>query len=60
MDAGTVPSQLGVILVLDGSIALPRAQQLLAERIRAVPRLRQNLVRTPLGCGGPIWAHARR
>lgn len=55
MDTGSVPSQLGVILALDGGFALPRARQLLAERIRAVPRLRQKLVQAPLGCGGPIW-----
>lgn len=55
MDTGSVPSQLGVILVLDGGFALPRARRILAERIRAVPRLRQKLVRPPPGCGGPIW-----
>lgn len=58
MDTGEVPEQFGVILMLDagGEIELARARQLIAERIPAVPRLRQRLVRTPFGCGGPVWA----
>lgn len=57
MDAGQVPEQLGVILLLgQGSgPGLARARQLIAERLPAVPRLRQRLVRVPFGCGGPIW-----
>ena len=58
MDAwGQVPEQFGVILLLDqaGGFDLSRARQLIAERIPAVPRLRQRLIRAPLGCGGPIW-----
>jgi diacylglycerol O-acyltransferase len=57
MDAGDVPGQFGVILVLDaaGGLDLERARRLIAERIAAVPRLRQRLVRAPFGCGGPIW-----
>ena len=58
MDAlGQVPKQFGVILLLDqaGGFDLSRARRLIAERIPAVPRLRQRLIRAPFGCGGPIW-----
>ena len=57
MDSGAVPEQFGVILLLDQAARfdLPGARRLIAERIPAVPRLRQRLIRTPFGCGGPIW-----
>jgi diacylglycerol O-acyltransferase / wax synthase len=57
MDSGEVPEQFGVILMLDtaAGLDLDRARRLIAERVVAVPRLRQRLVRVPLGCGGPIW-----
>ena len=57
MDTGEVPEQFGVILLLDQGVGfdLPRVRRLIAERIPAVPRLRQRLVRAPCGCGGPIW-----
>ena len=57
MDSGEVPEQFGVILMLDdaGGLDLARTRRLLAERVLAVPRLRQRLVRVPLGCGGPVW-----
>jgi diacylglycerol O-acyltransferase len=57
MDTGQVPEQFGIILLLDqaGEPDLARARRLIAERIPAVPRLRQRLLRTPFGCGGPIW-----
>jgi WS/DGAT/MGAT family acyltransferase len=57
MDAGGVPEQFGVILLFDqpAGFDLPHVRQLIAERIPAVPRLRQRLVRAPIGCGGPIW-----
>jgi len=58
MDAGApIPEQFGVILLLDqaGGLDLSRARDLIAERIPAVPRLRQRLIRAPFGCGGPIW-----
>ena len=32
-----------------------RVEQLIAEGVPAVPRLRQRLIRAPFGCGGPIW-----
>src|SRR5436309_11120765 len=57
MDRGRVPEQIAAILVLAPSAPfdLAGAQRLLAERITAVPRLRQRLVRLPPGCGRPIW-----
>jgi len=49
--------QVGACLLLDAGPAfdLSVAQRLVAERVRAVPRLRQRLVRTPPGCGRPVW-----
>jgi diacylglycerol O-acyltransferase len=57
MDAGPVPSQVGAVLLLDAGSGfdVSAAEGLLADRIRAVPRLRQRLVRVPPGCGRPIW-----
>jgi diacylglycerol O-acyltransferase len=57
MDVGPVPEQFGVLLELEGAdgLDLAHVRKLLDDRIRAVPRLRQRLVRAPLGCGGPIW-----
>jgi hypothetical protein len=57
MDTGEVPEQFGVILMLaDASdVDLFLVRRLIAERVPSVPRLRQRLVRVPVGCGGPIW-----
>jgi WS/DGAT/MGAT family acyltransferase len=57
MDSGDVPEQFGVILLLDrvDGFDLARARRLITERIPAVPRLRQELIRVPFGCGGPVW-----
>ena len=57
MDSEAVPEQLGVLLMLDpeGGLDAERARRLLAERVPAVPRLRQRLVQAPFGAGGPIW-----
>jgi diacylglycerol O-acyltransferase / wax synthase len=56
-DVGPVPMQIGACLVLDSrpGIDVAAMQRCIAERIRTVPRLRQRLVRTPPGCGRPIW-----
>jgi diacylglycerol O-acyltransferase / wax synthase len=56
MDRGPVPEQLAVVLLLDRPLTAAACGRLLAERVRTVPRLRQRLVRTPPGCGPPIWA----
>ncbi|MDD7939599.1 wax ester/triacylglycerol synthase family O-acyltransferase [Actinomycetospora lutea] len=57
MDGGRFPEQFGVVLRLDPdrSVDPEWLRDLLAERVPAVARLRRRLVRTPWGCGGPIW-----
>ena len=55
MDRGPVPEQLAVVLVLDQRLEAAECARLLQDRAGVVPRLRQRLVRTPPGCGGPIW-----
>ena len=56
-DAGAVPNQVGAVLVLDAGCGFDAdvAVTLLGERIERVPRLRQRLVRVPVGCGRPVW-----
>ena len=56
-DVGSAPMQVGAVLLLDtaGGFDLDRATAAIAERIQAVPRLRQRLVHTRVGCGRPIW-----
>jgi len=53
----SVQPQVGALLLLDSGpgFEIAVAERLLAERIRAVPRLRQRLVRPPPGAGGPVW-----
>ena len=53
----TVPEQFGVVLVIEpgGQFDTAAAVRLLATRIRAVPRLRQRILRVPPGCGRPVW-----
>lgn len=58
VDRGSVPMHFGAILELDPATA-PDAATLRAvfgQRVRAVPRLGRLLVRTPPGCGRPVWA----
>ena len=54
---GVVPEHLGAVLVLDADSGfdVESVRRVLAERVRAVPRLRQRLVRVPPGCGRPVW-----
>jgi diacylglycerol O-acyltransferase / wax synthase len=57
MDFGPVPSHVGAVLRFTG---IPggdptATERLVAERAGAVPRLRQRLIRAPLGCGPPVW-----
>lgn len=55
MDIGPVPEQFGAALVLDRGLDEHTVQRTIAARIGAQPQLRQRLVRTPPGCGRPIW-----
>lgn len=56
-DVGSAPMQVGAVLLLDSGADLDAARltATLADRIGAVPRLRQRLVRTPPGAGRPVW-----
>ena len=57
MDTGKVPQQFGVILLLEcsGDLGLPELRQVVSQRIRAIPRLRQRLITVPVGCGRAVW-----
>ena len=55
VDRVSVPWQVGALLVLDRPLDPTAVHRALAERVRAVPRLRRTLVRTPPLCGRPIW-----
>ena len=57
MDTGQAPQQFAVILILErpGDFSLSYLQQLIADRIVALPRLRQKLIKVPPGCGRPVW-----
>jgi len=56
-DVGPLPMQVAGVLVLDPGpgFVVDAACDLLARRAAAVPRLKQRLVRAPLGCGRPYW-----
>jgi diacylglycerol O-acyltransferase len=57
MDYGPVPSHVGAILRFgtDPGGDPTAIERLVTDRARAVPRLRQRLIRPPLGCGPPVW-----
>jgi WS/DGAT/MGAT family acyltransferase len=61
MDTGTVPQQFAVILILErpGDLGLQQLRQLIADRILALPRLRQRLIKVPPGCGRSVWVDDR-
>lgn len=60
-DRGPVPMHMAAILefAADASAKGPpdfaEVSAVLAQRIARVPRLRRRLVRTPPGCGRPVW-----
>ena len=60
-EQGSTPLQVGAVLMLDGSEKLEPGLVLdaLADRVCAVPRLRQRLVEVPWGCGRPVWVDDR-
>jgi diacylglycerol O-acyltransferase len=57
-DVGPAPMQVAAVLVLDGGAKLAPSTvvEAIADRVSTVPRLRQRLVRLPMGYGRPIWA----
>ena len=57
MDNGMVPQQFAVILILDrpGDFGLAQLRRVISDRIPAPPRLRQRLIKVPLGCGRSVW-----
>ena len=61
MEAGKAPQQFAAILLLEpsGNFSLPRLRQVISERILAIPRLRQRLIKVPVGCGHPVWVDDR-
>jgi diacylglycerol O-acyltransferase len=56
-ERGSTPLQVGTVLMLDSSESLEPELVVgaLADRVCAVPRLRQRLVKVPWGCGRPVW-----
>lgn len=56
-DRGPVPMNIAAVLVVgEGSaLGLPAVRALLARRLPRVPRLRQRIVRPPVGHGRPFW-----
>jgi diacylglycerol O-acyltransferase / wax synthase len=57
MDIGKVPEQFAVILLLEqsGDLSLTELRWVISDRILALPRLRQRLIKVPPGCGRPVW-----
>ena len=57
MDAGKVPNNSACCCCSIPRLASTSRSSatLITERIAAVPRLRQKLIRAPFGCGGPVW-----
>ena len=59
-DGGSVPMQIGAVLLLDWESAPPAAElaSVVEQRLARVPRLGQRLRRPPRGCGRPYWESA--
>ncbi|WP_347350768.1 wax ester/triacylglycerol synthase domain-containing protein [Intrasporangium sp.] len=57
MDRGPVPEQVAAVLFFGAAAApdLGTLRAVLAGRVPRVRRLRQRLVPSPFGCGGPVW-----
>ena len=51
------PMQVGAVLLLDvgDDLDAARLTEVLKHRLISVPRLRQNLIDVPVGCGRPVW-----
>jgi len=57
-DRGPAPMNIGAVLIVDAAADLDFAtvRAIFASRLPRVRRLRQRLVKMPLGCGRPVWA----
>jgi diacylglycerol O-acyltransferase / wax synthase len=55
------PMQVAAVLVLGtaSGLHLAAVRDAIGERLQAVPRLRQRLIRTPFGGGRPVWVDDR-
>jgi diacylglycerol O-acyltransferase / wax synthase len=60
-ERGSTPMQVGAVLWLDARASLDPVlvMDAIAQRVTAVPRLRQRLVKVPWGCGRPVWVDDR-
>ena len=56
-DRGPAPMNIGAVLIVDDAVDLDFATvtSVLESRLPRVRRLRQRLIKTPPGCGRPIW-----
>lgn len=56
-DIGPAPRQMGAVLFLaaGGSLEPDAVRVAIARRVGGIRRLRQRLMRTPWGCGRPVW-----
>ncbi|GIF02050.1 diacylglycerol O-acyltransferase [Paractinoplanes rishiriensis] len=55
-DRDSVPMHTGAVVIFEGPPpGADEVRALLHERVPGIPRLRQTLRRTPIGCGRPIW-----
>ena len=55
VDRGPVPMQVGALLLLRAGADAGAVAAAVGAACGRVPRLRQRLVRTPPGCGRPVW-----
>ncbi len=54
-DTPSAPQHVAAVLRLDRVVDPATVREVLSARVAAVPRLRQRLIRTPLGAGRPVW-----
>src|SRR6478672_5535716 len=56
-DRGPAPMNIGAVLLVErgGELSVDDVCSLLDARLPRVRRLRQRLMRTPPGCGRPVW-----
>jgi diacylglycerol O-acyltransferase len=56
-DVGPVPANVGAVLVIDppGQLEVADLVSVVTARAGAIPRMRQRLMSTPVGCGRPVW-----